>query len=145
MMSMDVGIMSIIIHEAHRGKDHNHCHLVGRSDGIPEGGSIMWIITHAPQHGRDPILRDYSTISTGRVSVPMSCSKATNDSSTHRYFVVVNVPHSEMNVNTCQADRNNMLITYCLPGGKHPVNGVRVGVCFWQQISSIVMDTLICR
>jgi hypothetical protein len=51
----------------------------------------MWIITHAPQHGRDPTRNDCSTISSGRVSVRMLCSKATSGSSTHRYFEIATV------------------------------------------------------
>lgn len=135
---MDVGIMQIIIHEARHGKDHNHCHLAGRSDGIPEGGSIMWITTHAPQHGRGPTLRDYSTISTGRASVPTSCSKATSGSCTHRYFNVVSVQHSKMNVNTYQIGRSKMLTTCCLATHESVVQQV-LRTSVYKQVKRVLL------
>jgi len=91
MTNMDVGIMWIIIHEAHHGNDPSHCHLAGRSDEIQGEGSTMWIITHAPQHGRGPTRKDCSTTNIGRVSVRTLCSKAASGSSTHRYFEVVTI------------------------------------------------------
>lgn len=57
------------------GKDRNPCLLVGNSEEIHEGVCIMLIITHVPQHGRDPILKDCSIFSSGKVKDSISFNK----------------------------------------------------------------------